>query len=296
MIRLEGISKSFGGVQALAPTDLEIRRGERLALLGRNGSGKTTLLRLLVGLSESSSGTLLLDGKQPRTVLWREFHRRLGFMPERVVFQENLTGAKTLGFYARLRGVEGAQVRPMLDRVGLQDAADKRVGVYSKGMRQRLNLAQALLGDPDVLVLDEPLEGLDSHGVRQFFDLVDSVEGRTVVFSSHRLSEVSGVADRIGILKQGVLRALGTESELRREIDLPLRVIVRSWPDQERDLLAALHRLSTAIVAGKNGSVVISVPQGNKIPFLAELSSFSEAIRELRFEEPTLEEVFAETD
>ena len=235
MIRLEGLTKSFDGVQALAPTDLEIRPGERLALLGRNGSGKTTLLRMLVGLSEPSGGRLLLGGEQPRAAAWRTFHRRLGFMPERVVFHENLTGTQTLGFYARLRGVELAEVRPALDRVGLRDAAERKVGTYSKGMRQRLNLAQALLGDPEFLVLDEPLEGLDSHGVRRFFELVDGVENRTVVFSSHRLSEVSGAADRICILKQGVLRALGTESELRRELDLPLRVILRSAPDLDQD-------------------------------------------------------------
>ncbi|MCP4202209.1 MAG: ABC transporter ATP-binding protein [bacterium] len=296
MIHLEGISKSFGGVQALAPTDLEVRPGERLALLGRNGSGKTTLLRMLVGLSKPSGGRLLLGGERLRPGGWRAFRGRLGFMPERVVFHENLTGATTLGFYARLRGVEVTEVRPMLDRVGLRDAADKKVGVYSKGMRQRLNLAQALLGDPRVLVLDEPLEGLDSHGVRRFFELVDRVEGRTVVFSSHRLSEVSGTADRICILKKGVVQALGTESELRGELDLPLKVILRSAPDLDQELQAALGRLSTAIVAGRNGSIVISVPQGNKIPFLAELNTFSEAIEELRFEEPTLEEVLAETD
>lgn len=296
MIRLEAVSKSFGSVQALAPTDLEVSSGERLALLGRNGSGKTTLLRMLVGLSGPSAGRLLIGGEEPGAEEWRAFHRRLGFMPERVVFHETLTGAKTLGFFARLRGVEPAQVRPMLERVGLAEAADRKVGVYSKGMRQRLNLAQALLGDPDILVLDEPLEGLDSHGVRRLFELVDSVEGRTVVFSSHRLSEVSGAADRICILKQGAVRALGTEIELRREIDLPLRVIIRSSPDLDQELQAAVSRLSTAIVAGKNGSIVISVPQDNKIPFLAELNTFSAAIRELRFEEPTLEEVLAETD
>ena len=296
MIRLEGVSKSFEGVQALAPTDLEVRSGEYLALLGRNGSGKTTLLRMLVGLSQPSDGQLLLGGELPRAANWRAFHRRLGFMPEKVVFHENLTGVRTLRFYARLRGIEVAEVDPMLDRVGLRDAANKKVGAYSKGMRQRLNLAQALLGEPDVLVLDEPLEGLDSHGVRRFFELVDSVEGRTVVFSSHRLSEVSGAADRICILRRGAVRALGTESELRGELELPLRVILRASPHRDRELQAALSRLSTAIVAGKNGSIVISVPQDNKIPCLAELSSFSAAIEELRFEEPTLEEVLAETD
>ena len=217
-------------------------------------------------------------------------------MPERVVFHENLTAAKTLAFFARLRGVEIDEVQPMLERVGLRDVADKKVGKYSKGMRQRLNLAQALLGDPDVLVLDEPLEGLDSHGVKRFFELVDSVEERTVVFSSHRLSEVSGAADRICILKHGEVRALGTEIELRRALDLPLRVVLRSSPDLDRALQDAVSRLSTGIVAGKNGSIVISVPQANKIPFLAELNTFSEAIQELRFEEPTLEEVLAETD
>ena len=296
MIRLEGVGKSFDDVQALAPLDLEVGAGERLALLGRNGSGKTTLLRLLVGLSKPTEGRLLLEGDEPRGAAWRAFHRRVGFMPERVLFHENLTGAKTLSMFARLRGVGRGEVEPMLERVGLSSAAGKKVGVYSKGMRQRLNIAQALLGDPDILILDEPLEGLDSHGVRRFFEMVDSVEGRTVVLSSHRLAEVSGVADRICVLKQGTLRALGSEAELRHDLDLPLKVIIRSVPDREEALRATLERLSTAIVAGRNGSIVVRVPQAEKIPFLAELNSVSDSIRELRFEEPTLEEVLAETD
>ncbi len=296
MIRLEGVGKSFDGVQALATLDLEVRAGERLALLGRNGSGKTTLLRLLVGLSKPTEGRLLLEGGEPRGAAWRAFHRRVGFMPERVLFHENLTGAKTLSMFARLRGVGRGEVEPMLERVGLSSAAGKKVGVYSKGMRQRLNIAQALLGDPDVLILDEPLEGLDSHGVRRFFEMVDSVEGRTVVLSSHRLAEVSGVADRICVLKQGALRALGSEAELRHDLDLPLKVIIRAAPEREEELRDTFRRLSTAIVAGRNGSIVVRVPQAGKIPFLAELNSVSDSIRELRFEEPTLEEVLAETD
>ena len=308
-IHLEGVSKRFGTVTAVASLDLEIRDGEWLGLFGRNGSGKTSLLRMLVGLSRPSSGRVLLDGKEPTADDWRDVRAGLGFMPERVTLFEDQTGEKTLRYFARLKGVPLTAVGPLLDQVGLSAAATRRVGTYSKGMLQRLNLAQALLGDPRLLVLDEPLSGLDGQGVTELFELLGSVEGRTVVLSSHRLPVMSRFVDRICVLRAGQIAALGTEEELQRRLDLPARVIIRPvtpvQPGQptagahdsngRHSLFAAIERLDAGTLVSRNGRLVVSVSQAEKLRLLAGLDRLGAEIDSVRIEEPSLEEVLLET-
>jgi Cu-processing system ATP-binding protein len=295
LIQLEAVSKRFGAIEALAPLDLAIRNGEWLGVFGRNGSGKTSLLRILVGLSRPSTGRVLLAGNEPAPEDWRRFRRSLGFMPERLSLFENLTGEKTLRYFARLKGVPATEVAPLLERVGLSHAARRKLGGYSKGMLQRINFAQALLGSPDVLVVDEPIEGLDAHGVREFFEILKSVPGRTVVFSSHRLPLLSRFVDRICVLSQGKLKALGTEDELHDRLNLPVRVIIHPTPESNGDLKDALGRIGSSSVASEHGRLVASVSQKNKMRFLAGLEGLSSKIHDLRIEEPSLEEVLLET-
>jgi Cu-processing system ATP-binding protein len=295
VIRLESVSKRFGPIEALAPLDLEIQEGEWLGVFGRNGSGKTSLLRILVGLSRPTTGRVLIAGREPTSEDWRRFRRRLGFMPERLSLFENLTGEKTLGYFARLKGVDGSVIPRLLERVGLSHAGQRKLGGYSKGMLQRVNFAQALLGDPDVLVVDEPIEGLDAHGVKEFFEILKSVEGRTVVFSSHRLPLLSRFVDRICVLSQGKLKALGTEDELHDRLNLPVRVIIHPSPESNGDLKDALARLGTASIASQQGKLVASVSQRDKIRFLAALDGLAGSIQDVRIEEPSLEEVLLET-
>ncbi len=295
MIRFDRATKTFGSLEALAPLDLEIKDSEWLGVFGRNGSGKTTLLRMLVGLSQPSGGQLLIDGKPPGPEDWREFRRSLGFMPERVALFDNLTGEKTLRYFARLKQVDLGEVMPILERVGLADAAHRKTSDYSKGMRQRLNLAQALLGDPKFLVLDEPIEGLDAHGVRDFFELLKSVKGRTVVFSSHRLPLISRIVDRICILSQGKIKALGTEDELYEQVNLPVRVVIHPADSASTRLAAAVDKLDSASLVSQNGRLVVSVAQKDKLRFLSDLQALSSEMHDIRIEEPSLEEVLLET-
>jgi Cu-processing system ATP-binding protein len=295
MIRLEGVSKRFGTIEALAPLDLEIRDGEWLGVFGRNGSGKTSLLRILVGLSQPSSGRVLLHDTVPTPEDWRQLRRSLGFMPERISLFENLTGERTLRYFATLKGVPMTEVEPLLERVGLTHAARRRLAGYSKGMLQRLNLAQALLGDPRLVVVDEPIEGLDAHGVQDFFDMLRAAEGRTVVFSSHRLPQVSRFVDRICVLSQGKVAALGTEDELHRALNLPVRIIVRPSADSNGNLAAAFARYDFASVTHLDGRLVVQVPQRKKLRFLAGLEALEASIDDVRIEEPSLEEVLLET-
>jgi|TARA_B100001964_G_scaffold167309_1_gene183764 Cu-processing system ATP-binding protein len=295
VIQLEGVAKRFGEIEALAALDLEIRDGEWLGVLGRNGSGKTSLLRILVGLSQPSSGKILFDGQEPDTEAWRRVHRTLGFMPERVSFFEHLTGEKTLRYFARLKGVAQHEVAPLLAQVGLTAAAGRKLGGYSKGMLQRLNLAQALLGDPRMLVVDEPIEGLDADGAREFFEILKRVEGRTVIMSSHRVGMMSRYMDRVCVLNAGRVVALGTESDLHQTLDLPVRVTLQPSVESNGHLATALERLEIGSVANRNGIVVVSVSQRDKIRFLASLQSLEASIDNVRIEEPSLEEVLRET-
>jgi len=295
VIRFDSASKRYGSFEALAPLDLDIVDGEWLGVFGRNGSGKTTLLRMLVGLSQPTSGALQIDGRPPAPEDWRRFRRSLGFMPERISLFDNLTGEKTLRYFARLKQASQDDVMPTLDRVGLTDAAHRKTSEYSKGMRQRLNLAQALLGDPSFLVLDEPIEGLDAHGVRDFFNLLKSVKGRTVVFSSHRLPLISRVVDRICILSQGKVKALGTEDELYEKVNLPVRIVIHPMADTATDLAARVNKLDSASLVSQNGRLIVSVAQKDKLQFLSDLSALKPEMHDIRIEEPSLEEVLLET-
>lgn len=294
MITLKRVSKRFGAIEALAPLDLSIPKGEWLGVFGRNGSGKTTLLRLLVGLTQPSSGELLIEEKRPGPDEWRRFRRKLGFMPERVALFDHLTGIATLRYFAELKGSDPAEIPPILERVGLTEAGGRKISGYSKGMRQRLNLAQALLGEPSVLVLDEPIEGLDAHGIRDFFAILASVASRTVVFSSHRLALIARHVDRVCVLSQGRVKALGSEDELYRKVDLPLQVVLRPGRDGDEALMGAIDRFEAASVVSRNGRIVVSVPQEEKMRFLAELRGLA-LPADIRFEEPSLEEALLET-
>jgi Cu-processing system ATP-binding protein len=296
MIRLDGVSKCFGSVEALCPLDLEIRDGERLGLFGHNGSGKTTLIRILLGLSRPSAGQLQIDGSVPDEKRWQSFWKRLGFMPERVAFYEHLSGAATLEYFCRMRGVDPVTVGPMLERVGLSDAARRKVGGYSKGMRQRLNLAQALLGDPEVLVLDEPIEGLDPHGVVEFFKLLDEGRARTMVISSHRLSEMSSRVDRVCVLRGGKVKALGTTEELLGGGLLPARIHIYPHDSCNGTLEAALRSLEPGSLAKRDGVFIAEVAQKRKTAFLLDLHAHRDAISHLHVEEPGLEGVYFEAE
>ena len=219
-VRADALAKTYGGkrpVTALQPLTLSVGRGETFGLLGPNGAGKTTLVKLLLGLVRPTSGTAEILGVDVRDPASRV---PTGFLPEGHRFPPFLTGREALGLLARMHGVSdadrAARAPDLLDRVRLSDAADRRVGTYSKGMLQRLGIAQALMNRPRVVFLDEPTDGVDPVGRREIRDLIEGLraDGVTVFLNSHLLSEVERVCTRVAILDRGALVREGTVAEL----------------------------------------------------------------------------------
>jgi ABC-type multidrug transport system ATPase subunit len=207
-------------VVAVQGLELEVHPGETVALVGPNGSGKTTTLKALLGLVRPSAGRVLVDGHDVATA-GVPARRLLGYLPQRLSFPEGMTGREAMRLYAKLRQAAAAEIAPLLERVGLTDAADRTTDGYSGGMRQRLGLAVALLGSPAALVLDEPSAALDPTGALLVRDLIREIaaDGTTVLISSHDLAEVAALADRVGVFVAGELRAIGTVAELSGHAD-----------------------------------------------------------------------------
>jgi ABC-2 type transport system ATP-binding protein len=223
-IAVHGLTKIFPvhfhptrRVVAVRDLNLRIEPGEVYGLLGPNGSGKSTTLKIILGLVSPTRGRTEIFGRDSRLVESRE---AVGFLPENPYFYKFLTGAETLRFFGRLCGMTGAtlkdRINELLDIVGLNNARDRRLGTYSKGMLQRIGLAQALIYDPRLVVLDEPTAGVDPAGSREIRDLIMDLKNRgiTVLLSSHLLAQAQEICDRIGILADGVLVREGRLQDL----------------------------------------------------------------------------------
>lgn len=216
VVTLRNVSKRFGRIDAVRDVSFELLAGQSVALVGHNGAGKTTLMKMMLGLIRPGAGSVHVLGDDPGH---GDFAGRscLGFLPENVGFNAALTGRETLTFYARLKRRGDSEVRDLLERVGIEGAADRRVGGYSKGMRQRLALAQALLGEPRLLLLDEPTTGLDPALRQSFYEIVEALRARgvAILLASHALDELEGRTGRVIIMNRGVKVADGTLDELR---------------------------------------------------------------------------------
>ncbi len=219
MIRTENLTRRYDRVLALEGLTFEVHKGELLALLGPNGAGKTTTLRLLLGLISPTSGRIWIAGEL-MTPESHRLRRQIGYLPETPGFWERLPAWKNLEIYARLYGVPAARARAMalLEQFGLADRARDPVATFSKGMRQRLALARALIHDPPILLLDEPTAGLDPEAALEVRELLRSLkgQGRTILLSTHDLEEAERLGDRVAILRTRLL-ALDTPDRLRAQ-------------------------------------------------------------------------------
>lgn len=213
-ISVVGLTKRYNAVTAVDDLNFEVEPGLVTGFLGPNGAGKTTTLRMLLGLVTPSAGEALIDGR--RYAELGEPRRAVGAVLETTGFHPGRRGRDHLRVLARSAGLPFERVEEVLERVGLADAAHRRVGGYSLGMRQRLGLAAALLGDPGVLILDEPANGLDPAGMAELRELLRALaaDGRTILMSSHVLSEVAQIVDRVVIIATGTLRYTGALVDL----------------------------------------------------------------------------------
>jgi ABC-2 type transport system ATP-binding protein len=213
---------------ALRPLNLTVAEGEVFGFLGPNGAGKTTTLKLLMGLVFPTGGTARILGKDINDPAIKA---QIGFLPEQPYFYDYLTARELLEYYARLSGMEpkerGRKVEAMLERVGLKDAARVQLRKFSKGMLQRVGLAQAVLHDPKVVFLDEPMSGLDPMGRREVRDLMEELkqQGKTVFFSTHILSDAEALCDRVAVIHQGELRGVGHVAELTSSVAATVELI-----------------------------------------------------------------------
>ncbi|SFC60480.1 ABC-2 type transport system ATP-binding protein [Parapedobacter composti] len=224
IIDLKGLTKRYGNFVAVDNLDLTIQKGEVFGLLGPNGAGKSTTILMMLGLTEPTAGEVRVCGIDS-TVNPIEVKRRVGYLPDDVGFYEHLSGRENLLYTARLNRLSWleaeARVDRLLQRVGLQDAASKKAGKYSRGMRQRLGLADVLVKNPEVIILDEPTLGIDPLGVREFLELIVTLsreEHITVLLSSHHLHQVQQVCDRVGIFVAGKLLAQGNIAALSKAL------------------------------------------------------------------------------
>jgi Cu-processing system ATP-binding protein len=283
-IDISGVSKRFGEIEAVRGVDLALAPGECVALVGHNGAGKSTLFKMILGLARPSAGRIAVLGEDPNGRRATELRRQLGFLPESVVFPPTMTGRELLDFYARLKRLPVARNRALLERVGLGEAARRRVATYSKGMRQRLGLAQALLGAPRVLLLDEPTSGLDPASRQSFYALLGEVRdaGATVLLSSHALSEIEDRTDRIAVMSRGRLVACGTLAELRGAADLPVRIRIQ---------LAAGAPPSAAWKRLDERRFEIACVNGAKLEALREVAALG-AVADIEIMPPTLDQIY----
>ena len=283
---LENVTKRRGDRAVVDGVSLTIQPGERVALLGHNGAGKTTLMRLALGLTPLDGGMIRIAGAAPGSM---PALRDSAFLPENVVFHRALSGREQLRHFARLRGVAGGRADGLLETVGLAADAHRRIATYSKGMRQRLGLAQALLGRPRVILLDEPSSGLDPMARREFYDLIDALaaDGVAVLVSSHALTELEARTDRIAILRAGRLVADDSLDALRRLACLPARMRILARP-------AEIHAVAAAVQARHiNGrSVELWFDSRDKMALLTRVNGLGDVIEDVEITPPGLDDLY----
>ena len=286
-LTISDITRRFGEVAALTGVSLSVAPGERVALLGHNGAGKSTLMKIILGLIPMTSGSVTICDAAPGSAAARS---AVAYLPENAAFHPALTGLEQIRHYLRLRGEDAARAMPLLEKVGLGHAARRRIGTYSKGMCQRVGLAQTLIGHPRLLVLDEPTSGLDPVSRREFYALLDDLaaQGASILLSSHALTEVEARTDRIVILSKGHLAAAGSLSDLRRRADLPVTLHVTARNGYASDV--ASHLPGATLV---EGALHLTCPQTAKLETLNRITGLGDKVADLDVLPPSLEDLYA---
>jgi Cu-processing system ATP-binding protein len=293
-VALRGVSKHYGALHAVDGVDLDIPRGEIFGLIGHNGAGKSTLFKMMLGLVPATQGSIVVGGAQVGGRDFRAARRHLGYLPENVVLYDNLSGLETLRFFARLKHAPQTQCQAVLERVGLQHAGQRPVREYSKGMRQRLGFAQALLGQPRVLFLDEPTNGLDPQAIRDFYATLRGLQadGVTVIITSHILAELQERVDRLAIMAAGKVQAVGSVQALREQTQMPLCFTIDLAPQDATEACRLLAQATGITPEVLPTGLRLRCPRTHKMAVLAALAPLGARVQDLKMLEPSLEDVF----
>lgn len=287
------VTRRYGAVTAVENVSLRLEPGEVTALVGHNGAGKTTLIKLLLGFIRPDAGSVRIGGVESAGTQGPRARRTVGFLPESVAFHGAMTGRELMAFYARLKRAPLARNAELLERVGIAPAADRRVGTYSKGMRQRLGIAQALIGDPRLLVFDEPTSGLDPASRHAVYEMVNGLRatGATVLISTHALAEVERRVDRVAIMHRGHLLAAGTLAELCHGVQADLRILVRVRPCTTARVLAALPE-GVRCAARSEATLALRTTPAAKMSVLRALATMGEMVQDIELTAPGLQELY----
>lgn len=295
-IKTENLTKVYRKTKAVDSINIEIGKGEVCGFVGPNGAGKTTTIGMLTGLVEPSAGRCFVNGLEvARHPI--EVKRQIGYLPDGFGFYAHMNATRNLRYFARLYGIEGkeaeARIAALIERVGLAKV-DKPTGAYSRGMRQRLGLARALLNDPEVLFLDEPTIGVDPEGMVQFRSIIkeQAAAGKTVFFSSHVLSEVQHICNTVCIISKGQIVAQGTLDEVKAKMrgNKEFKIIIKVKGKMPR-----LTNAQITDVTYNDGSAIVKSSSDIRDEIAIELVQNGARLLELRMEEESLEDVFLET-
>ncbi len=298
VIQTRGLTKEYNGLVAVDNLDLDISKGEVYGLLGPNGSGKTTTILMLLGLTEPSAGEVSVLGVDPsRRPL--DVKSRVGYLPDQVGFYDELTGRENLYYTADLNRIPDGEaterIERVLEEVGLPEAGDRPVGEYSHGMRQRLGLADVLLKEPELVILDEPTLGLDPEAARQFLRLVEDLKSRgiTVLLASHLLHQVQAVCDRVGLFHRGRKSLEGSVVELaQRVLEGAYRIHLQARGEGIRQVLEGLEGV-VGVRTEDDSRYVIDTTEDLRPKIVKAVVNSGGEVMRLSLEEPGLDEVYA---
>lgn len=291
LVSLVDAGKSYGKLTALASITMSLNEGEVLGLFGHNGAGKTTMMKLILGVISPSRGQVEVMGMAPDSKAAWHSRSKVGYLPENVSFYDQLTGLEVLTYFAKLKGFANQRAKQvvidLLEQVGITYAMKRQVKTYSKGMRQRLGLAQAFIGEPRLLLLDEPTVGLDPIATRDFYKTVDQLKatGSSVILCSHVLPGVEQHIDRAMILSSGQLLAMGTLKELRQQASLPVTIKSSGL----NGAVASNAKLNGFL--SPNCQHTLMVPEQEKLMVLKELLNL-EGLSDVNVEVANLEQVY----
>jgi len=291
-IELDGLTKQFGDVLAVDGLDLTVEEGEIFGFLGPNGAGKSTTIDILLDFVRPTDGTATVLGydAQRESLAVR---RRIGVLPDAYHVYDRLTGRQHMQFVAESKEVN-ADIEAIMERTQILEAADRKAGGYSKGMRQRLVLAMALVGDPDLLVLDEPSTGLDPNGAREMREIIqaENDRGTTVFFSSHIMEQVEAVCDRVAIINRGQLVAVDSIEGLRDSTDTSttLEISVANVGDDDIEMVRMHENVQNVTLEGDTLRVTMS--GGSKFDVLNALDDAGVEVGDFSVDEFSLEDLF----